>query len=323
MPEASRTHLSPEKGGVLRTHNRHAIVRALLVLAVAVMPAAYFVSSVRSSPRLENQQLVAASLQRHVTHRSVTMATIPAPPHTPLAVVPQPVVRALTPRIHPVVTAPRAAHVAPVPSVAAHPVLRHVPPPRLLAAPVRPAAHHTPAAKPPPHPTPRPTPVHPHPTPPPVRHAPAPATTTTLAVTPTTTSPPTTVTSTTLSTTTSEATTTVPATTVPVTAPPRRPPLKKRVVPPCLPASHVCRGIATYYSYVPGRCATSYRPLGSYIRVSLASNLRRFIVCRVTDRQGYNLQDRIPRVVDLSQTQWQQLSGLPLWRGAVNVVVNW
>ncbi len=121
---------------------------------------------------------------------------------------------------------------------------------------------------------------------------PPPTTTTTLPGSPggsTTTAPPSTTTT----------TTTPPPTTTTTVAPAR-----ERI------------GIATWYSYIPGQCATSYLPKGTRITVTdLASG--RSIQCVVTDRQAYSPG----RVVDLSETQFSELA--PLWQGVVKVRVTW
>jgi rare lipoprotein A (peptidoglycan hydrolase) len=75
-------------------------------------------------------------------------------------------------------------------------------------------------------------------------------------------------------------------------------------------------GVATWYSYFPGRCATSYLPFGTRIHVrDLATG--KTINCVVTDREGRG----DGRVVDLSETQFAELA--PLWRGVVRVKVSW
>ena len=132
---------------------------------------------------------------------------------------------------------------------------------------------------------------------------PHPTTTTTPATTSTTSSLPG---SGTEVTTTSSGTTTVPATTTTVHAATRRVrrPPRYRV------------GIATWYSYFPGRCATSYLPFGTRITIRDLSS-GRVIHCVVTDRQPVSAN----RVVDLSETQFRELA--PLWRGVVRVKVSW
>jgi beta-lactam-binding protein with PASTA domain len=75
-------------------------------------------------------------------------------------------------------------------------------------------------------------------------------------------------------------------------------------------------GIATWYSYIPGQCATWYLPLGTRLVVrDLATG--RAIVCLVTDHEA----SRGDHVVDLSETQFAQLE--PLARGVIRVKVSW
>jgi len=127
--------------------------------------------------------------------------------------------------------------------------------------------------------------------------------TTTTAPAPTTTYPGET-TTTSATTTTAATTTTVHATVTTVKKRAPRKPVRYRV------------GLATWYSYIPGRCATSYLPFGTRIHVRDLAN-GRTIVCVVTDRQGRG----DGRVVDLNQTQFAELA--PLWRGVVRVKVSW
>jgi len=75
-------------------------------------------------------------------------------------------------------------------------------------------------------------------------------------------------------------------------------------------------GLATWYSYFPGRCATSYLPMGTRITVRNVAT-GRTVHCVVTDRQGSSTG----RVVDLSVSDFAQL--MPLWRGVVLVKVSW
>ena len=75
-------------------------------------------------------------------------------------------------------------------------------------------------------------------------------------------------------------------------------------------------GVATWYSYIPGQCATWYLPMGTRIRVEDLSN-GRVISCVVTDREAA----RGRHVVDLSETQFAQLA--PLGVGVVPVRVTW
>ncbi len=75
-------------------------------------------------------------------------------------------------------------------------------------------------------------------------------------------------------------------------------------------------GVATWYSYFSGQCATSYLPKGTRITVEdLASG--QTVQCVVTDYQDYSPG----RVVDLAQTQFAELA--PLWRGVIEVKVSW
>ncbi len=75
-------------------------------------------------------------------------------------------------------------------------------------------------------------------------------------------------------------------------------------------------GIATWYDWHPGQCATSYLPHGTRIWIR-DLDTGRVISCVVTDTQAYNPQ----RVVDLSQTQFAELA--PLSTGIVRVEVSW
>jgi len=75
-------------------------------------------------------------------------------------------------------------------------------------------------------------------------------------------------------------------------------------------------GVATWYSYIPGQCATWYLPMGTRIRVEDLSN-GRVVSCVVTDREA----SRGRHVVDLSETQFAQLA--PLGVGVVPVRVTW
>lgn len=135
---------------------------------------------------------------------------------------------------------------------------------------------------------------------------PRPTTTTTKPVTATTLSPTTTTTYPGETTTVAPTSTTRPVTTTTVRAPTnaKKAPVRFRV------------GLATWYAYFPGRCATSYLPMGTRITVrDLATG--RSVSCLVTDRQG----SRTGRVVDLSSTQFAELA--PLWRGVLRVKVTW
>ena len=85
---------------------------------------------------------------------------------------------------------------------------------------------------------------------------------------------------------------------------------------PLVGSTHYRIGVATWYSYVPGQCATSYLPMGTRINVEdLDTGVT--VSCVVTDRQDYSPG----RVVDLNETQFSQLTAL--WRGVVRVKVSW
>lgn len=87
-------------------------------------------------------------------------------------------------------------------------------------------------------------------------------------------------------------------------------------VTPLTGTTHYRIGVATWYSYIPGQCATSYLPRGTQINVEdLDTGVT--ISCIVTDRQDYSPG----RVVDLNETQFAQLTAL--WRGVVRVKVSW
>jgi hypothetical protein len=75
-------------------------------------------------------------------------------------------------------------------------------------------------------------------------------------------------------------------------------------------------GVATWYNYVPGRCATWYLPKGTKITVRDLST-GKSITCIITDREYHEGN----HVVDLSETQFAQLE--PLWRGVFSVKVTW
>ena len=75
-------------------------------------------------------------------------------------------------------------------------------------------------------------------------------------------------------------------------------------------------GIATWYNYIPGQCATSYLPKGTTITVTdLATG--KSVTCVVTDRE----QPGDNHVVDLNQTQFAELA--PLGQGVIRVRVLW
>jgi len=130
------------------------------------------------------------------------------------------------------------------------------------------------------------------------------STTTTMAGTTTTTTPGEVTTSTSSTTTTTVHVTT---TTKPVTAATVHKPSRSR---------DYRIGDATWYSYIPGRCATWFLPYGTRVTVrDLATG--RAVVCTVTDREAA----RGDRVVDLSQTEFARLA--PLAKGVIRVKVSW
>jgi hypothetical protein len=75
-------------------------------------------------------------------------------------------------------------------------------------------------------------------------------------------------------------------------------------------------GVATWYSYIPGQCATWYLPRGTRINVEDLDN-HKVISCVVTDREAAQGN----RAVDLSETQFAELA--PLGVGVVPVRVTW
>jgi hypothetical protein len=100
----------------------------------------------------------------------------------------------------------------------------------------------------------------------------------------------------------------------PVVAVKKRTPVKVTAV--VINGSGFKIGVATWYNYVPGRCATWYLPKGTRITVTDLET-RKSITCIITDRedQGSN------RVVDLNETQFAQLA--PLAQGVISVKVSW
>jgi hypothetical protein len=75
-------------------------------------------------------------------------------------------------------------------------------------------------------------------------------------------------------------------------------------------------GIATWYDYTPGDCATWYLPKGTRITVRDLTT-GKSITCVITDREVHESN----HVVDLSETQFSKLE--PLWRGVISVKVSW
>jgi rare lipoprotein A (peptidoglycan hydrolase) len=74
--------------------------------------------------------------------------------------------------------------------------------------------------------------------------------------------------------------------------------------------------VATWYSYVPGRCATWYLPKGTRITVTDLQT-GKSISCIITDRESPGSN----RVVDLNETQFAELA--PLSQGVISVKVSW
>jgi rare lipoprotein A (peptidoglycan hydrolase) len=105
----------------------------------------------------------------------------------------------------------------------------------------------------------------------------------------------------------------------------RRPVVKKPVVTaaaPAAPSSSVIDGsnykvgVATWYNYVPGHCATWYLPKGTRITVDDLTT-GRSITCVISDREAHESN----HVVDLDETQFSELE--PLSEGVISVKVSW
>ena len=75
-------------------------------------------------------------------------------------------------------------------------------------------------------------------------------------------------------------------------------------------------GIATWYSYIPGRCASWFLPMGTHVTV-LDLETGRTVSCIITDHEAA----RGDRVIDLSETQFALLAPLP--KGVIRVKVSW
>lgn len=75
-------------------------------------------------------------------------------------------------------------------------------------------------------------------------------------------------------------------------------------------------GVATWYSYIPGQCASWYLPRGTRVDVEDLAN-HHVISCVVTDLEAAHGN----RAVDLSETQFAELA--PLSVGVVPVRVTW
>jgi len=87
------------------------------------------------------------------------------------------------------------------------------------------------------------------------------------------------------------------------------------VTPPAS-ASHVKVGIATYYYYIPGQCATWYLPRGTRIWVK-DEQTGKVITCVATDREGAHGR----AAVDLDAADFAALA--PLGQGVIPVRVWW
>jgi rare lipoprotein A (peptidoglycan hydrolase) len=103
-----------------------------------------------------------------------------------------------------------------------------------------------------------------------------------------------------------------------------RPVAKKPVVtttPPAAVSSVVSGsnfkvGVATWYNYVPGHCATWYLPKGTRITVDDLTT-GKSITCIISDREAHESD----HVVDLNETQFSELE--PLSKGVISVKVSW
>lgn len=104
-----------------------------------------------------------------------------------------------------------------------------------------------------------------------------------------------------------------------------RPVVKKPVVATATPPAAVSSvidgsnfkvGVATWYSYIPGYCATWFLPKGTRITVDDLTT-GKSITCIVSDREAHESD----HVVDLDQTQFSELE--PLSKGVISVKVSW
>ena len=104
-----------------------------------------------------------------------------------------------------------------------------------------------------------------------------------------------------------------------------RPVAKKPVVAATIPVpapttvvngSNFKVGVATWYNYVPGRCATWYLPKGTRITVHDLTT-GKSITCIITDREAHMSN----HVVDLDEAQFNELE--PLSKGVISVKVSW
>ena len=81
-------------------------------------------------------------------------------------------------------------------------------------------------------------------------------------------------------------------------------------------AGHFRYGEATWYSYVPGRCATFFLPMGTVVTVRDLTT-GHTISCTVTDHEAPGPI----HIIDLSETQFAELAPLP--QGVIKVRVSW
>jgi hypothetical protein len=104
-----------------------------------------------------------------------------------------------------------------------------------------------------------------------------------------------------------------------------RPVAKKPVVTTTTPAASVASvvngtnykvGVATWYNYIPGHCATWYLPKGTRITVHDLTT-GKSITCIISDREAHESN----HVVDLNETQFSELE--PLSKGVISVKVSW
>ena len=99
-------------------------------------------------------------------------------------------------------------------------------------------------------------------------------------------------------------------------------PVAPVATPPAVAAGSVINGdgykigVATWYNYIPGRCATWYLPKGTKITIRDLTT-GKAITCIISDREWHSGN----HVVDLSETQFAQLA--PLWKGVISVKVTW
>ncbi len=75
-------------------------------------------------------------------------------------------------------------------------------------------------------------------------------------------------------------------------------------------------GVATWYNYVPGHCATWYLPKGTRITVHDLTT-GKSITCIISDREAHESN----HVVDLNESQFSELE--PLSKGVISVKVSW